>query len=443
MLRRGGLAARLKFLANLPLLSHLPMVVANVTTSSINDFSPRVDKSPTNGIVINPEIFSRSEVISPQNAPLGIRTNTASPLRDEKAKNRFRLQTAAARLLPQERVAKCLHDLAHDQTQVVITYSPESDRVNFRGLMTCGSVWTCPVCSSKITELRRQELTRVIAAVKAKGWGIALATATQRHRKHQNCADLLEAFKQATRRFKSGKRWQRLKARYGFIASIKALEVTYTEANGWHVHAHEMMIFDHILGDDEIQAAAVDFKHLWVKVAAADWSHGFDLKAGFDAVGDYVAKFGREPKNAGWTMEHEIAKSNVKQAAAGGRAPFGLLDDYSQGDLDAGDLFIEYAKAFKGRKQLQGLAEVKKLLGMVEPELTDEELLSDSIEDGLSVVTLDAVTWYGVLDHVSRWEIVCEVQRCQGNPDQVMAWLIDRCLSSPGLFKCLERRVVF
>lgn len=411
--------------------------------NSLSDFPPRVHQKPIRPAEIQPVTLSRSNAVSPQNAPLGIRTNTASPSRDDKSKKRLKLQTAAAELLPGERVAKCLRDLAHDQTQVVITFSPETEQVHFRGLMTCGSVWTCPVCSSKITELRRQELTRIIAAVKAKGWGIALATYTQQHRKYQSCEDLLEAFKRATRRFKSGKRWQKLQAKYGRIGFILALEVTYTEANGWHVHAHEMMIFDHVLTDDEIQAAAVDFKHLWVKVAAADWSHGFDLKAGFDTVGDYVAKFGREPKNPGWTMEHEIVKSNVKQAAPGGRTPFGLLDDYDQGDLDAGDLFVEYAKAFKGRRQLQGMSDLKKLLEMIEPELTDEELLSDLIEDGLPVATLDKVTWYGVLDHVSRWEIVLQVRACKGDSDQFMEWLIDRCLSSPGLFKCIERSVVF
>lgn len=416
--------------------------------NSLSETSPRV-YSPTkpdksiNAPVIDKVTLAKNSGFSPQTDSLGIRTNTASLSHDDKAKNRFKWQAAAARLLPKERVAKCLRDLAHNQTEVVITYNPESERVNFRGLMTCGSVWTCPVCSSKITELRRQELTRVVVEIKAKGWGVALATYTQRHRKYQNCADLLEAFKQATRRFKSGKRWQGMKAKYGFIGSILALEVTYTESNGWHVHAHEMMIFDHVLTDEETQAAAVDFKHLWVKVAAADWSHGFDLKAGFDTVGDYVAKFGREPKNPGWTLEHEITKSGVKQAAAGGRTPFGLLDDYSQGDIEAGQLFVEYAKAFKGRRQLQGMAKVKKLLDMAEPELTDEELLSNSIEDGLPVVTLEAATWYGVLQHVSRWDIVCQVQADKGDPDKVMAWLIDQCLATPALLPRLERLVVF
>lgn len=423
--------------------------------TSLLETSSKVHKRQLNADIVIPSVIAQPTLqpllqqptFSPQNAHLGIRTKFASPSRDDKAKKRFELQTAAARLLPQERVAKCLHDLAHDQTEVIITYSPETDRVNFRGLMTCGSVWTCPVCSSKITELRRQELTRAVAAAKTRGFGVVLATYTQRHKKHQNCADLLEAFKQASRRFKSGKRFQSLKAKYGFIGSILALEVTYTEAAGWHVHAHEMMIFDHVLSAEQISSAGHDFKHLWVKVAAADWSHGFDLKAGFNAVGDYVAKFGREPKNTGWTLEHEIAKSNVKQAAPGGRTPFGLLDDYNAGDLDAGDLFVEYAKAFKGRKQLHWSRGLRELLGMVEPELTDEELLSDSIEDGLPVATLDAATWYGVLGHVSRLAIISKVQDCKGDPDRFMEWLLDQCLGSSALFlhmeKHLARLVVF
>lgn len=399
-----------------------------VYKSKLRDFGVSTSLTPISTLqpLLQPPHFS------PQKPPVRIRTNTASPSRDEKTKKRFELQNAAARLLPQERVAKCLRDLAYNQTSVKVMYSPEVDAAHFKGLMVCASVWTCPVCASKITELRRQELTQIVAAIKAKGWGVAMATETQRHKKYENCPDLLEAFKQATRRFKSGKRWQALKTRYGYITSINALEVTHTQQNGWHVHAHEMMVFDHVLSGEEIQAAKVDFKHLWVKVAAADWEHGFDLKAGFDAVGDYIAKFGREPKNAGWTLEHEITKSNVKQAAAGGRTPFGLLDDYNAGDLEAGELFVEYAKAFKGRRQLQGVAKLKKLLGLDETDFTDEELAESVQADAVVVMELGGVLWGDVLHHVSRWEILAQVRACKGDPDAVWSWLLENCCGPGG-----------
>lgn len=395
--------------------------------NSLPETPQNLYKKPSSPDVIPSVILSRSDAVSPQNAPLGLRTHTASPSRQKTSDFKFERQNAAARLLPDWRVAKCLRDLAYGQTSVQVMYSPSVDAAHFKGLMVCGSVWTCPVCASKITELRRQELTKVMDAARAKGFGVALATFTQRHKKYEKCAELLEAFKQAQKRFKGGKGWIALKAKYGLLRAVSAIEVTHTETNGWHIHAHEEMVFDHDLSAEEKNAAEADFKRRWVGVANADWEHGFDLQTGHAAVESYITKFGREPKNDGWTLEHEITKSGVKTAAPGGRTPFGLLDDYIAGDLDAGDLFKEYAAAFFRRKQLQGLAEMKKLLGIIEVELSDQELAELEQAEAVTVLTLDHVEWGIVLCCVRRWELLDQVRMLKGDPGPVWDWLIKRC----------------
>ena len=39
----------------------------------------------------------------------------------------------------------------------------EANRAFYKGLQTCGSVWTCPICANKIQEIRRQEIAHAMA----------------------------------------------------------------------------------------------------------------------------------------------------------------------------------------------------------------------------------------------------------------------------------------
>lgn len=388
-------------------------------TTSLNHLSSEVYNPPPPA-VISPVINGS---VSPSKAPLGIRAKFASPSKDDVTKNRFRLQAAAARLLPSERVAGCLRDLRYGSQTVDVMYSPSVEAAHYKGLQTCGSIWACSVCAAKITELRRQELTLAMRNARAKGWDVVMATYTQRHKRYQGAAALLTNLRSARRRFKSGKGFQALKARYGFIHSVNALEVTHTEANGWHVHVHEAMIFDHKLSEAEIQGAEADFKRRWVSVADADLGHGFDLQAGNQAVEDYIAKFGREPKNTGWTLEHEITKNPVKKASPGGRTPFGLLEAYDAGDMAAGELFKEFVAAFKGAHQLHWSKGLKALLGV--QETTDEELAESVQADAVVVVWLHWREWRVVLGNDCRAELLAFVRECRGDPDPVWEWLAE------------------
>jgi hypothetical protein len=45
--------------------------------------------------------------------------------------------------------------------QVQVVCSIEFNRAHYKGLQTCGSVWLCPCCASKIEERRRLEIVQV------------------------------------------------------------------------------------------------------------------------------------------------------------------------------------------------------------------------------------------------------------------------------------------
>src|SRR4051794_7946849 len=53
--------------------------------------------------------------------------------------------------------------------------------VGYAGLATCGSVWVCPVCNSKIAAVRRTEIGTAAATVLGNGGTVLFATLTLRH----------------------------------------------------------------------------------------------------------------------------------------------------------------------------------------------------------------------------------------------------------------------
>lgn len=342
---------------------------------------------------------------------------------------RYHLQNLAADLLPDERVSECLRAVAPSADQVDIVRNSVRSSARYANLIVCSRVWTCPVCAARITEQRRQELTLAAASADLSP---LLVTFTLRHKKSDRLSRVLDVLLQSVRAFKSGSRWQKLKDRYFVAGSIRSLEVTYGE-NGWHPHCHMMLLIEGKISDRAARQMEKEFRALWLSVVAhagfdASWDHGLDVRSADRDVQDYIVKFGREPLNSGWTPEHELVKGHIKKSGGvAGRSPFELLASYGDGDKRAGDLFVEYARVFKGRNQLVWSRGLRDRLGLG-GEVDDPAPVSDLVGD------IEAVTEKTLLS-LSReqWRVVVRSDArsalldvaALGDVDRVWAWLGD------------------
>lgn len=90
---------------------------------------------------------------------------------------RFALQAVARRFLPKSRTDKCLV-LRQKMRDIEVWKSKEHQTTHYTGLQTCGSVWACPVCASKIAERRRLEIQQAMAAHQEQGGAVNLLTLT-------------------------------------------------------------------------------------------------------------------------------------------------------------------------------------------------------------------------------------------------------------------------
>ena len=76
---------------------------------------------------------------------------------------RWALKSVVNRLLSGERVSKCMVLRAPIPGQSLAPIEVHKGHTHgkafYHGLMSCGSVWTCPICAAKIAERRRVEET--------------------------------------------------------------------------------------------------------------------------------------------------------------------------------------------------------------------------------------------------------------------------------------------
>ena len=170
---------------------------------------------------------------------------------------RFALQNQAAKLLPKERVKNCLRYRISISNNVYIMYNPERQKAHYSCLQRCGSVWTCPVCAAKISEVRKDEVKMAIDGYRESGGFVSLLTLTVPHHTSTHLKTLLDRLRIATYKLFSGTRASRS---FWLQSSkehhIKAFEVTYG-LNGWHPHYH-VLLFSRCPMTDDDQASILE-----------------------------------------------------------------------------------------------------------------------------------------------------------------------------------------
>lgn len=257
--------------------------------------------------------------------------------------------------------------------------------VGYAGLATCGSVWACPVCNSRVQAVRRLEVGVALANVHANGGGAAFGAITVRHHAGQRLDGLLGALTYGIARIARDKRVGALRESMGYLGRIQALEITHG-ANGWHPHRHPLVMFDRKPDPDElVELHLAEFRAFRAGVVHRGYDAPLDVAQiltpvvpGTDeALGDYFAKSEYTHESAAW----EATSTQTKKGRRGSRTPWGLLDAArASGDADALDLWHEYEVATKGKRALTFSRGLRDLVGLG-VEATDEQIADAEVGD--------------------------------------------------------------
>lgn len=284
---------------------------------------------------------------------------------------------------PHVRVRKCGRVPVTGHGMVAVRANGES--VGFAGLATCGSVWSCPVCNSRVQAVRRLEVGVALANVHANGGGAAFGAITVRHELGQGLEGLLGALTYGISRIAQDKRVRALRVEMGHIGRIQALEVTHG-AFGWHPHRHPLVLFTSPPDPDKLaELHMAEFRAFRAGVVRRGYAAPLDLAqlltpvtpGSDETLGEYFTKSTYSHDAASW----ELTSTQTKSAKKGSRTPWQLLDSARMaGDADDLALWTEYEEALKGKRALTYSRGLRDLVGLG-AEATDEQIADAEVGD--------------------------------------------------------------
>lgn len=281
------------------------------------------------------------------------------------------------------RVRKCGRVTVRPDGRVGVRANGES--VGYAGLHTCGSVWACPVCNSKIQNVRRLEVGVAIANLEANGGGAAFGAVTVRHHARQGLPVLLDGLTAGIARIAQDKSVKALRSSMGYLGRIQALEVTIGNA-GWHPHRHPLLAFSRPVTAAEItRLHAAEFRAYRAGVVARGLDaplldgqelHPVDFKSAAAQFSEYFTKAGWSPEGVGF----EMTAAQHKRARFGSRSVWQLLTGVMAGDVDDLELWNHYEQATRGKRALTYSRGLRDLLG-IGAEVDDETIADAEVGD--------------------------------------------------------------
>ncbi len=345
------------------------------------------------------------------------RYRLAGTVLDPREARRYRLQYRAARLMREiivrgrlldgseikgyrYRVSLCGRRRTSEGMDrgVEVRRSPDGLRSDFRGVQTCGSGWYCPMCAPKIAGKRVKEVLHAMGKWQGR---LLFITMTYHHSGESagqgHLDEQWETFSKARGKLTGNGTYRKHLKRAGYKGGIRALEVTFGELNGWHVHSHEIGFFVGAgMSDRQLIRHVATMRRRWARVlirlgmaglSSTDTSmerraklrhvlaRGFVVQHGGRAA-EYILKYGKEIEGE-WGPASELAKSHMKQgtgsrdgvpARCDHASPWQLLSDAEDGDERSGHLFREFGEAAHGRRQLRWSDDLKAFFGIAELE---------------------------------------------------------------------------
>lgn len=314
----------------------------------------------------------------------------------------FVLQDQSAKLLPQERVCNCLKRRIDKNKNRTVMFNENREKAQWGNLQRCGSIWSCPVCATQITEKRRAEMGQLI-----KFWGdqpdadIKLMTLTFSHGQSEPLKVLLSKLKHAIAMFFASRKFKELSEVCKIKYKVRSLEVTYG-SNGWHPHFHILLMTNDV--EDLAFSYRDELAKLWMHCCVSkglkspSMKHGLDIRDGSYAQ-EYVAK---------WGLDYEMTKGNVKKGRKESLSPFDLLqlsiDDQDVHGKTPSKLWQEFAISMKGQRQLVWSRGLKKLVGIDEKD--DQEIVDETDDESITLREVDQVTFDLLIKYQKRHEFL-------------------------------------
>lgn len=365
-----------------------------------------------------------------------MRENTHVSDENEHRFLRYQMQAVARHILVNNRVGICLRCQCEKRKNVDVFKHQRTQKAFYGGLMICGLVWICPVCASKVTERRRKELKIASDSYLEGGGNLNMLTLTFSHSKFDGLKESLKALGQAAAKFRTGKRYDKLRNQLGIEGSIRAFEITYG-FNGWHPHLHILNFHKYKIEGWERVDYEDQFYELWSAACKkyglkTSREHGLKLDDATEAS-SYIGKWGDIVEKS-WGIDSEMAKSNIKKGREESLTPFDFLRKVVEdGNLEYATHFKEYAKAMKGKTQLYWSRGLKQRFKI--KEKTDEEIAKAKEEPADLLGKLDWQDWHYIIENDYRAKLLNYVEKYGYEEALIKIGLNKKLLQEDGVYQ--------
>jgi hypothetical protein len=277
------------------------------------------------------------------------RTDTGQVCTISAKRQRYSLR-ARLRSVSIDRRARCCGIVSIDGQgpSIIASGEPGRWRAHWRGVLSCGRIWTCPVCSAK---LRAQRTARVIRAMRALRGRWQMVTLTVRHRAGDDLGSMIGGMMRALARMRRvraiGAIW-----RAHVTASVRATEITHGP-HGWHPHIHLLLRVDRLEAGDRAAIARAWRRAVERELGASHvpsarrgvrWSRACYVdRASPDRLAGYVAGLGCE------------IVGEAKRAARGHASAWEIAERATRraDDRAAWKAWYEFQVATRGRRMIE------------------------------------------------------------------------------------------
>lgn len=340
--------------------------------------------------------------------PLETYANNSSPLapsetsgRDQKRRDRWEIRSLLWDASSLKRVRHCGR-VTRSNADLVTLRSREGV-AGYAGLQSCGSVWSDPVCASKILSHRALEIGGVLEGAITAGHALGFGTLTGRHRKGQPLELLWKASSRAWARATSGKRWVKVQERHGVEGWVRVWEVT-DGRNGWHVHVHFVVVLPGDATAEDMDAIGRSMFDQWSSSLVSSGlgapllkGQEWHIVSGDDAsaeLGSYMFKLveqGDDDRARALGLELAYTQPGRAKSEYATRPVWSILRALEEtGEKVHLDRWHEWERASKGKRQVGWSKGLRDRFAPSLDELTDDQVVEaemGSADDDLVAFT--------------------------------------------------------
>lgn len=267
-----------------------------------------------------------------------------------------------------------------------------------RGLATCKSVPSCPVCSARLRSARTEDVQKAITWwTEQSRCRVSMLTLTIRHSRFHDLRKLRRGLTECWRQLWMGRDGRRL--RQDIAHFIRALDVTWGPC-GWHPHLHVLVLHDE---DDLDEDWLAEVRARWASVVQEVL--GKACRPRTDKVGVHLKD---NPPRAEYLLKLglEVSEITAKHAAPGHYGPWDIARlAVEEGKRPGADwnwrhLWSYWSRSMRGARHLTWSRHLRKAIQLSEDERFAAEQLEldlELVKDEPWMLSMQAADWLQVM----------------------------------------------